>query len=55
MTCMGYGGTILIPWSPHKEPHIIRVIKSERMKWGAYSTHVRDEKCTDFQVEAFFL
>jgi hypothetical protein len=33
---MGYGGTILIPWSPHGEPNIIRVIKSRRMRMARY-------------------
>jgi hypothetical protein len=33
---MGYGGTILIPRSPHGEPNIVRVIKSERMRWAGH-------------------
>jgi hypothetical protein len=33
---MGYGGTILIPRSPHGEPYIIRVIKSRRMRWPGH-------------------
>jgi hypothetical protein len=37
---MGYGGTILIPWSPHGEPNIIRVIKSRTMRWVGHVAHV---------------
>jgi hypothetical protein len=33
---MGYGGTILIPRSPHAEHNIVRVIKSRRMRWTGH-------------------
>jgi hypothetical protein len=41
---MGYGGTILIPRSPHGEPNIIRVIKSRRVRWVGHVARVEEMK-----------
>jgi hypothetical protein len=39
---MGYGGTILIPRSPHEVFTIIRVIKSRRIRWAGLVARIDD-------------